>query len=220
MTDNCSLIKYLTPNYFTDSDHPDIIAFTQKHINADDPDTEKVVKLYYAIRDGFMYNPNTINISREAFVASLFLKRNNGHCVDKANLLAACARAAGIPGRLGFANVSNHIGTSQLEKTLGSNVLVFHGFTELFLEGKWVKATPAFNKSLCEKLGVQPLEFDGTEDSIFQEYTEKGGRFMEYLHYYGSFAEFPYELMLSEWQRHYPHLFEKAVSGGKIVDIK
>jgi transglutaminase-like putative cysteine protease len=121
--------------------------------------------------------------------------------------LAASARAVGVPSRLSFYNVKNHIATERIEKILGTNVLVFHGAAELFLGGRWLKTTPAFNRRLCEKLNVAPLEFDGTSDSIFQQFDESGAVFMDYLHEYGDFADFPYELALSEMRKNYPHIF-------------
>lgn len=200
---------YLQPAKFVNSDSEGVIQFTNKIIgNTTDP-IEKAVKIYYAVRDGFQYNPYNLDLSPEAMKASSLLERNYGYCVEKACLLAACARVAGIPSRLGFAKVCNHIATEKLEEVLKTNVLVFHGFTELFLEGKWVKATPAFNKTLCEKLKVESLEFDGKEDSIFQSYNQEGSQFMEYLHDYGSFDDVPYELFISELIKHYPHLFEE-----------
>ena len=202
---------YLQPAEYINSDSQEVIQFTQKVIgNTTDP-VERAVKIYYAVRDGFNYNPYDLDLSSEALKASSLLKRNYGYCVEKACLLAACARVAGIPSRLGFAKVRNHIATEKLEEILKTNVLVFHGFTELFLNGKWVKATPAFNKSLCEKLKVESLEFDGTEDSIFQSYNKEGSQFMEYLHDYGNFDDVPYDLFISELKKHYPHLFENFV---------
>lgn len=198
---------YRQANYFVDSDQPDIHAFIEKHTQAEQPAEEKIIRLYYAIRDGWRYNPYHVSSKKEAYRASNLLGRSyecGGHCIDKANLLAACARAIGLPSRLHFANVRNHIGTEKFEKLLGTNLMVFHGYVELWLHGRWVAATPAFNKELCEKLHVAPLEFDGTSDSIFQEYDRKGGQFMIYEHDYGTFAEIPFELMLGEWQKYYP----------------
>ena len=200
--------NYLLPAEFINSDSEDVKLFTKKHIgNSTDP-IEQATKLYYAVRDGFNYNPYDLDLSKGAMKASALLQRNYGYCVEKACLLAACARVVGIPSRLGFARVRNHIATEKLEERLRTNVLVFHGFTELFLNGKWIKATPAFNKSLCVKLGVESLEFDGKEDSIFQSYNKKGSQFMEYLHDYGTFDDVPYDLFISELKSHYPHLFE------------
>ena len=198
---------YLQPAEYINSDSEEVIKYTQNIIGHITDPVERAVIIYYAVRDGFNYNPYDIDLRGEAMKASSLLKRNYGYCVEKACLLAACARVAGIPSRLGFAKVRNHIGTEKLEEILKTNVLVFHGFTELFLEGKWVKATPAFNKSLCEKLKVESLDFNGTADSVFQPYNKEGGQFMEYLHDYGTFDDVPYELFISELKKHYPHLF-------------
>ena len=199
--------QFLTSNFFTDSDQESVVAFAKKHTNLIQTQMEKALSLYFAVRDGFWYNPHQVSIKKEDFKASNQISRKEGHCIDKANILAACARAVGIPARLGFANVTNHIATERVEKVLGTNVLVFHGYTELFLNGKWVKATPAFNNALCDKIGVAPLDFDGENDSVFQQYSPSGNKFMEYLHDYGQYAELPFEMMVSEWKKHYPRLF-------------
>ena len=85
-----------------------------------------------------------------------------------------------------------------LKNFCGKIILVFHGAAEMFLNEKWLKMTPAFNKKLCEYLRVEPLEFDGETDSIFQEFDKSGNVFMEYLHDYGDFDDLPYELYLAE----------------------
>lgn len=201
---------YLSPNAFVDSDHPAVIAFAHRH-QAPEGDVASAVALYYAVRDGYRYNPWDVSLAPEAFKASAVVGRTaerGGHCIDKALLLAAAARVLGIPSRLHFANVRNHIGTAKLEELLGTDVLVFHGYAELFLEGRWVAATPAFNRELCAYLKVAPLEWDGRSDAIFQAFSTYGSRFMEYLHDYGTFADVPHALMVAEWRRHYPALRE------------
>ncbi len=200
--------EYLRPGIFIDSDHPDVVAYAEKITMGIQENTLQAIRLYYAIRDGFKYFPYNIDLNPRALKASALLKKNRGYCIEKANLLAAATRALGIPARLGFAIVRNHIGTEKLEKILRTDKLVFHGYTELFLEGKWVKATPAFDAALCERMGVHPLEFDGKTDSIFQESDRSGGRFMEYIHDYGNFPDIPYSKMIEEFRKHYPHLFE------------
>jgi len=176
--------------------------------------------LYHAIRDGWRYDPYRIDLRPEAMKASALLTRDHGYCIEKANLLAAAARSLGIPARLGFANVKNHIGTEKLEKLLKTNLMVFHGFTELYLNGKWVKATPAFNKQLCKKLSVKPLDFNGRDDSIFQQYAADGSRFMEYVHNYGHFADVPRDLFIQELRKYYPHVFEKTVAGKMLSAVR
>ncbi|MCB9230682.1 MAG: transglutaminase domain-containing protein [Bacteroidia bacterium] len=197
----------LLPGTFIDSDHPGIVDFARKTVGDLTDPVQKAIKLYYAVRDGWRYDPYDLDLSPAAVKGSHMLSRKHGYCGEKAALLAAAARAVGIPSRLRFANVRNHVGTSRLEERLKTDVLVFHGFNEFFLHGKWVKATPAFNQELCEKLGVEPLEFDGENDSIFQAYDREKGKFMEYLHDYGPFGDVPYELFINELVRNYPHLF-------------
>lgn len=202
---------YLQPNDFVDSDHPAVRAFATAHA-AGTGGKQAAVRLYYAVRDGFRYNPWRVRVTPDAFSASDVLLRDSeegAHCIDKALLLAAVARATGIPSRLHFANVRNHVGTGELEKKLGTDLLVFHGYTELHLGGRWVAATPAFNRELCERLGVAPLEFDGENDSIFQAYDRQKGRFMEYVTDHGVHAGLPFDAMIAEWQRHYPSMRER-----------
>ncbi|MBX5481134.1 MAG: transglutaminase family protein [Myxococcaceae bacterium] len=197
---------YLRPTTFVDADHPAVIAFAERHRSPEGP-VATAVALFYAVRDGYRYNPYDVSLEPAGYRASGTLQRSferGGHCIDKALLLAAAARAVGIPSRLHFANVRNHIGTAKLEAVLGTDLLVFHGYTELYLEGRWVAATPAFNKELCAKLGVPPLDWDGRSDAIFQAFAPGGTKFMEYVEDHGTFADLPFARMIAEWQKHYP----------------
>lgn len=203
----------LAPNRFVDSDHPALIAFARAH--AGGSPRASAVRLFYEVRDRLRYNPRRIRFAPEDYRASGVLQRDpaeGGHCIDKALLLAGACRALGIPSRLHFANVRNHIGTARLEEELGTDLLVFHGYAELYLEGRWVAATPAFNVGLCEHLGVAPLEFDGVHDAIFQEFDPLGGRFMEYVTDHGAFPDVPMDRMLAAWAEHYPSLRERSWS--------
>ncbi len=211
--ENGSFQTYLKPGKYINSDHPEVVEFTLQHKGESEDKLRQAVSLYYAVRDGFQYNPFHVDLSEEAMKASDVLRRGYGYCIEKANLLAAAARVIGVPSRIGLADVRNHVGAEKLQKILRSDVFACHGFTELYLNGKWVKATPAFNQSLCEKLGVAPLEFNGLEDSIFQEYDQHEGnekKFMEYLHDHGTFDDVPRELILSLLRKHYPHFFEEG----------
>ncbi len=114
-------------------------------------------------------------------------------------MLAAAARATGIPARLGFADVRNHLTSDKLRRVLGSDLFVFHGYTELHLKGRWVKATPAFNRGLCEKIGIAPLEFDGESDSVYQPLDLSGRRHMEYVRQRGVRLDIPCEEIWACW---------------------
>lgn len=202
------LEKYLKPTGYLDADHPAVAAFARDAAGGEGGDRSRAVKLYYAVRDGFRYNPYAFSLDRKKFKASYTLAAGEGFCVQKAILLAAAARAVNIPARLGFANVRNHLATERLKALMGTDLFVFHGYTELLVNGKWVKATPAFNLSLCEKFDTRPLEFDGLTDSIFHPFDNCGRQHMEYVHDYGAFEDFPYDKMIEESRRYYPAWFE------------
>jgi transglutaminase-like putative cysteine protease len=198
--------EFLAPGRYVDSDHPAVTGFARKHVKGAG-DLERAVSLYYAVRDGIRYNP-FLDFSRdEAFRGSACLETGEGFCVGKAALLAACARAAGIAARVGFADVKNHLTTPRLAERMGTDLFVYHGFTELWLEGKWVKATPAFNLELCRKFRVKPLEFDGRGDSIFHPFDADDRRHMEYLRERGSFADVPVAEIQRVFRDTYPALY-------------
>lgn len=200
---------YLQPTSFIDSNHPDIIAFAHKTTEGCTTDIAKAVALYKVVRDDILYDVYHVDLRPEAISASITLRKKSGYCIEKALVLAAAARALGIPTRLGFANVRNHLATEKFVQMLQTDVFVFHGYVSLWIKGKWVKATPAFNRSLCDKFKVNPLEFDGMNDSIFHEYDTQGNKYMEYLTEHGEFADFPFHLFVAEIKKHYGHFFEK-----------
>lgn len=207
MSDNKNA-RYLTPTYFLDSANPAVEQYAQRVCACADSPMERAVSLYYAVRDEIRYDPYDLRYPREAFKASAIITKGSGYCVAKAVVLAALGRQQGIPSRLGFADVRNHLSTSRLRQMMGTDTFYYHGYTEFMLNGSWVKATPAFNLSLCRRFKVKPLEFDGTSDSIFHEFNTEGQKHMEYLCDHGSFAELPYEEIFSSYHHHYPAMFE------------
>jgi transglutaminase-like putative cysteine protease len=198
--------EYLHPGRFIDSDAPALIHFAREVAGGITGDRSRAVALYYAIRDRFPYDPYRIDLSPEAMRASAILDRGYGFCIPKAMLLAGAARVWGIPSRLGFADVRNHLTTEKLRRAMGTDLFVFHGFAELHLEGRWIKATPAFNRSLCERFGVEPLEFDGLHDSVFQEADLRGNRFMEYVNDRGRYSDLPLEALRRVLEEAYPEV--------------
>jgi transglutaminase-like putative cysteine protease len=197
------LEPYLHPTEIIDSDHPDVIAFAEKmRGNATGP-VEKAVRLYYAVRDGIWYDPYYPFYLPEHYRASNVLKGGRGFCIPKASLLCAVGRASGIPSRPGFADVRNHLATRQLLDFLGCDIFAYHAFVEFFLEGRWVKATPAFNRELCLRHHVAPLEFDGHRDSIFQPHNSDNRKFMEYVVFHGSFADIPVSNIVRSFEQTY-----------------
>ena len=206
--------EYLSPGRFIDSGHGLVRRFTQESL-AGRGERERAVSLYYAVRDKIRYNPFLDFSKADAFRASAVLEAGEGFCIGKAALLAACARAAGIEARVGFADVKNHLTTPRLAETMGSDLFVYHGYTELRLDGKWVKATPAFNLALCQRFRVKPLEFDGREDSIFHPFDQDERRHMEYLRDRGVHADVPVDEIQRAFREAYPKFYALGADAAK-----
>lgn len=197
---------WLAPSENVESEHPAVVAFAREHAGAAAGERDAAVRLYYAVRDGVRYDPYATSAGglAESLRASLTLELGRGWCVAKAVLLAACCRAVGIGARLGFADVRNHLSTARMREFMQTDVFYYHGYTQLRIEGRWVKATPAFNVELCEKMGLRPLEFDGRADSLYHPFDREGKRHMEYLRDHGVHDEVPIEAMMATWREHYP----------------
>lgn len=199
--------KFLQETEFLDFNSMEIKAFLLEVPNFSDK-VELAKHLYFKVRDGFLYDPFHLDLRESALKSSVIYKHKRAWCVEKSIILASVSRFFGIPSRLGFAIVKNHVGIEKLVSFLKKDEIVFHGYVELFLNGKWIKCTPAFDKKVCWISGVNPLDWDGENDSLFQEF-ENNKKYMEYIHFYGTFDDVPIDLMNSEMKKHYPHLFEK-----------
>jgi transglutaminase-like putative cysteine protease len=196
----------LAPTPTIESRHPAVAAFAERHAGAAATPLDAAVRLYYAVRDEIRYDPYTAGHDVESLKASATLDSGRSWCVGKAILLAAACRAQGIPARLGFADVRNHLSTARMREYMTTDIFYWHGYTSIELEGRWVKATPAFNIELCEKFGLLALDFDGREDSIYHPFDVSGERHMEYLNDRGLYDDLPLEEMLATWEEHYPNM--------------
>jgi transglutaminase-like putative cysteine protease len=196
--------KYLSPTSMIDSDHPAVVEYAHETVKeAGDDAVSQAVKLFYGVRDGIWYDPYYPFYLPEHYRASNILDSGRGFCISKAGLLCALGRACNIPSRVGFATVRNHLATPKLLEFIGSDRFVYHGYTEFYLNGKWIKATPTFNIELCKKHHVAPLEFNGKEDAIFHEFNQDKKQFMEYLEYHGTYSDIPIDNILDEWKKAY-----------------
>lgn len=173
-----------------DYDHPLVQAFVREHAKGGTPRAQ-LLSLYVAVRDGFRYNPYQVDLSPEGMRASRVIENGFGWCVPKSALMVAVSRAIGVPARVGYADVRNHLSTERLRQTMNTDMFIWHGFAEIYLDGQWVKATPVFNIELCQKFGLHPLDWDGSHDSLYHEFDQAGNRHMEYVHQRGSFHDVP-----------------------------
>jgi len=207
--------EYLAPGQFIDSDHPEVIAFARAAVAGAPGATAGILQLYRVVRDDIIYDPYVDFSDSAHFRASGVLRAGRGFCIGKAALLAAAARILGVPARVGYADVRNHMTSPRLYERMKTDVFRWHSYAELWLDGAWVKATPAFNSALCHRLDLVPLEFDGRVDSLFQPFDRSGRRHMEYLTDRGTFADVPFDTLMADFRVHYPML-----TGGMAGDFQ
>lgn len=203
--------EFLSATAFFDYDHHLVKNFATQSCSPQASEKEKSIALYYAVRDGFRYNPYVVLHAEKSLRASFCIENGDSHCLLKASLLIAAARFHGIPARVGLANVKNHLSNLKLIEWLGTDIFYMHGYADLYIDGKWVKATPAFNTELCEIMGVSPLNFDGENDSLFHRYSNDNDedQYMEYLKDHGTFADMPATFIFDTVKEKYPKVFEE-----------
>ena len=189
--------RYLHSTELIDSGHPAIRQQAEELLNGLETDAEKAVALFYFVRDHIRYNPFMQRFLPEHFRASDTLGRGEGFCIQKAVLLAALSRAAGIPARLRFAVLKNHLLPDRLASLLKGKELPDHGFTELYLDGRWVRANPSFDIETCRDF-IIPVEFDGKHDALFNSHTRDGRMHIEYVLFRDSYDDVPVDEIV-EW---------------------
>jgi transglutaminase-like putative cysteine protease len=202
-----------------DSDHPAVAAYARERAAGAANAGMAAVRLFYAVRDDLRYDPYGVRVDADSLRASRALAERRGWCVSKAALLVACCRAIGIPARIGFADVRNHLSTARMRETMKTDVFYWHGYASIRLAERWVKATPAFNRELCEKFGLLPLEWDGRRDSLYHPFDREGRQHMEYVRERGEFADIPLERMRETWQREYAQLAASWSEGDFDADV-
>lgn len=204
---------WLASTWFINSDDAAVADFANDAIRGASGQTEQAVRLFYAVRDGFRYDPYNVDHSPEAFQASAVVSSSSNWCVPKSVLLTAAARRVGIPARLGFADVRNHLTSKKLSESMGTDLFAWHGYSVLLLDGRWCKLSTAFNIELCDRFGVKPLEFDGTGDALMHPFDQSGNRHMEYVKQRGSFDDLPLDQILADFAVIYGDDIGGATSG-------
>lgn len=194
----------LAPTWFLDADSSAVADLAARVAGRATSAPDRAGALFAAVRDEIRYDPYRLPTDPGEYRASAVLERRSAYCVPKAVLLTAAARAAGIPARLGFADVRNHLQSERLEAVMQTDLFVFHGYSALWIDGRWVKASPAFNAELCARFGVAPLDFDGRNDALLHAFTGDGRRHMEYVRDRGLHQDLPLDEILTAFAQHYP----------------
>jgi transglutaminase-like putative cysteine protease len=141
---------------------------------------ERLIDIYYHVRDRIHYEIFNTALSSAGLAASGIVRAGKGFCLHKSIVFVSAARLLSIPARLKAAKVINHFASPGIIELMDGPVFL-HWFAEVWLDGKWVKVTPVFNKLLCRLYKTVPLEFDGRTDSIHQPYDAATGKSMIFL---------------------------------------
>ncbi len=194
----------LQPTAFLDCEADAVRDLAARVIAGAEDEHDVAALLFAAVRDGVRYDPFRLPTDPAGYRASAVLDAGSGFCVQKAVALTALARAAGIPSRLGFADVRNHLQSERLRELMRTDLFVWHGYSTLFVGGRWTKASPAFNAELCARFGVAPLDFDGTHDALLHAFAGDGSQYMEYVHEHGVYLDLPLRRILVAYRSAYP----------------
>jgi transglutaminase-like putative cysteine protease len=204
---------YLIPTETIDSDSPLVRSKAFSLCEGKMNDKEKARALFYFVRDEIKYRIALFQkMDKEKFKASLTLKQGYGFCVTKAILLIALCRAVGIPSRLHFSDIRNFLIPKALKEFIGTDILAFHGYADLFVQERWIKVNPAFDKELCQENGFIPVEFTGDQDALSHRYDRKGRPHIEYVRDRGSFSDLPLEMLLAGLKEYYGVLDERKMA--------
>jgi len=187
---------WLASTWFIDYDSDSVKAFADTAVGDVTEPVEIASRLFHAVRDGVRYDPWVADSEPDAYRASTIAVSDKNWCIPKSVLFVACARYKGIPARLGFADVRNHLTSEKLQATMGTDVFFWHGYAELLLNDHWAKLSTAFNIELCEKFGTRVLEFDPVNDSLMHPYDQSGNRHMEYVNQRGTYDDLPLDEIL------------------------
>jgi transglutaminase-like putative cysteine protease len=184
-------VRYLNPTFFIDCDQASVEAKSRELTAHTEQARENAIRLFYFVRDQIKYNAFSPRSIDAHYRASHTLATGEGYCVQKAVLLVALARVAGIPARLRFADIRANLAPPDFVEKRGSNLFSYHGLVDLCIEGRWVKATPTYDKEYCGKAGIGTVEFDGTRDAMLLAKALDGRPNVEYIQDRGFFDDLP-----------------------------
>ena len=136
-----SMEEYLASTPTIDASSPSIREKADELTARVDGVSARAVRLFYFVRDRIAYDIFSDYTNLDAYRASATLRRGRGFCIQKAVLLAALARASGIPARLCFADIRNYRIPPDIRALMGTDLFVYHGYCELHMGAGWVKAT-------------------------------------------------------------------------------
>lgn len=195
--------EYLEATRAVESSHPEVVELVRKLCGDSRDPEERARRIFLFAREEVKYDPFSPFYLMEHYKASAVIERGRGYCVQKAVVLAALARASGIPARLVYVDIINHLASGKICDVMETNLFVYHGYVEMWLGGRWVAAAPTFDRTLCEQTGYPLVEFDGRRDAAQPAVDLKGRKFFEYVKRHGYSDDVPLPAILKAWEETY-----------------
>ena len=191
------------PAIFITDRHPDIIKKARELCGHEKDHATMARDLFAWVRDRIAYNTWAQFLQPEYNYAHAVLQRRNGNCLQKALLLCALARSRGMTARLMCADIHNHDMGEDLRMILGGTLIPWHGLVEYNIDGRWIKATPTFDREICGKWHMPVVEFDGHTDALLPPQNLAGEPLFEYARWHGSFDDLPLEAIQQRYTEVY-----------------
>jgi hypothetical protein len=184
--------EFLASTPFVESEHDAIVDRVRSLGLSELSPRARAARLFEHVRTDVRYE-FMAKFHRDDYVASKIVASNQGFCVQKAVLLAALGRAAGIPTAIVLCDMRDHALPEKLVRTIGTDVMHHHGLNAFFLEGAWVTVDASLDPKFLDKKRYPRVPFDGTADALLPAETVDGARAAEYLVIHGRYADLPFE---------------------------
>jgi len=185
----------LGPTDVIESEQPAIRDLAQRLTAGLDSPPDKARALFDYVRDEIVYNFAPLLATRSDWRASATLARGDGFCQQKALLLAALARAVGIPSQIGFQHLKDYkLLETRYVSVLPDGVIPFHGLNALYLNGRWIWADATLDAGLSERRGYRLVEFRADEDMLLPATDLAGRPHFDFLAEFGPYPDLPVAL--------------------------
>lgn len=197
-----ALDGFLKATAFIDWRHAAIQAQLAKLEVGDLAAVRRAEVLFAFVRDQVAYEWMAKGQSR-SYVASHVLAEARGFCVQKAVLLCALSRAAGIPTALVICDLQDEQLPGRYVAAMGHSVIYNHGLVAFWLDGRWVKADPALSPDIVQRKGFRPIVFDGRSDALHAATTLDGAPHAAYVRFHGLFEDLPFDWLMAGYRAAY-----------------
>jgi len=187
---------------FIEAEAPAIREAAQACLDCAMTEPERAAALFRFVRDEIAYE-FLAKLDAEEYRASRVLAARRGFCVQKAVLLCALGRAAGIPTTLVLSDLRDRTLPDRFLRAMGTDTMFHHGLNAFYLEGRWLLADASLSPDVVRRKSYRPVEFDGTQDALSAPTTIDGVPHADYLRFHGLFADLPFEQTMQAFMHAY-----------------